>query len=103
MNFLSAIPKAQKTKSTNIQIGLYQTQKVWTKLTTKYKDYKQNGRQYLQTTYKCLISKIYKEHIQVNNIKNNFKIGTETKRTFSQKIYIYDQQVHKILLNTINH
>ena len=69
MNFLSVIPKAQKTETTNIQIGLYQTQKVWAKGTIKYKDYKLNGRQYLQSTYKCLMSKIYKQLIQVNNKK----------------------------------
>ena len=66
MNFLHVIPKAQTTKKYKYTNRTTPNSKIFCtpKGVIKYKDNKQNGRQYLQTTSKCLISKIYKEFIK---------------------------------------
>ena len=52
-------------------------------------------------TNKELLSKIYKQLIQLN-IKKIFLKGRRLEYTFFQRRYIDDQQAHKQMLNTAN-
>ena len=52
---------------------------------------------------KELISKIYKELIQLNSKKIQLKNGQRSEQSFFQRRHINGQQIHEKMLNFINH